>query len=205
MNRRTFLKASTAFTLATGFATPAQTQEGKLEQQVKFWPEIGKRAPKFPDGTKLLSGEPISLKQFEGGVVLLDFWKAQTADSEKRRSVWSIREYEKRDDFHIVSVTLDKDKKQIEQLAREASKTTMQICDGTGWKGEMVQRYHVKFAPTRMLIDHIFLRYPSFRFHKGLNMHNQYYQLSLPGTLLLAVYYCKFRHQIFLLFHYYIS
>jgi len=48
---------------------------------------------------------------------------------------------------------LDEDKKKAVPFVKSLSQRPTQVCNGNGWKDQIAQRYHVKSAPTFVLVD----------------------------------------------------
>jgi len=111
----------------------------------------GKRAPDFTATT--LDGRQISLKDYLGKPVILEFW---TTDC--RPCIAKIprnKELFNKYNPHIIfiGISLDSDPSKPKKLAFEQGVPYQQVCDGTGWEGPLAQKYQVNVVPMRYLID----------------------------------------------------
>ncbi len=103
---------------------------------------------------KDLAGQPLSLAQFKGKVVLVDFW-----------ATWCtlcmvdfpgvLKLYEKYHDqgFDIVGINLDQDRERLESFIRENHVAWRQYYDGQFWDTKLAVRYGIDKLPTTYLLD----------------------------------------------------
>ncbi len=112
----------------------------------------GDPVPDFEAET--LGGETISLKDFRGKVVLLDFWATWCGPC--RPEIPRIREaylkYHNRG-FEVIGVSLDKDRKKLEKFIKENKVNWPQIFDGKGWNSALARLYGVHSIPCPILLD----------------------------------------------------
>lgn len=109
----------------------------------------GRNAPDFTATD--LSGRKISLKQFRGKVVLLDFWATWCTPCHREiPHLKSLHEKYKNKDFIIIGVSLDLDISILKSFVREKKLKWIQIWDGVG--GDICRRYRIVFIPTAFLI-----------------------------------------------------
>jgi thiol-disulfide isomerase/thioredoxin len=112
----------------------------------------GHRATDFT-GTDL-AGNRISLSDYRGKVVLLDFWatwcRPCLAEIPHLKAIQA--KYEDAG-FTIIGVNLDMSRQPVEALVNEAGITWPQIYDDTGWKNEIAELYRVTGIPSTFLID----------------------------------------------------
>jgi peroxiredoxin len=108
----------------------------------------------FPDTTKTISGEKITLEDYKGKVVLLDFWATWCAPC-RQEMPNVIRVYEKYHDkgFEIIGVSMDRDRKSLDTYIAENGLTWKQIYDGKNWQSDLGQVYAVRAIPSTFLID----------------------------------------------------
>lgn len=110
-----------------------------------------------PDFTlKDTSGNALSLSDFRGKYVLLDFWAGWCRDCriENKNLVKQYKKYKDRKDFVILSVSLDfnaetwKKVIELDQLA-----WPYHVSDLKKWKSPVAQLYGVRSIPATFLID----------------------------------------------------
>jgi len=109
----------------------------------------------FPDFNETdMNGKPLSISQYKGKVVLVDFW-----------ATWCIpcivklpeiqKAYEK---FHgkgleVVGINLDENKEKLEQFAKERKLPWPEYFDGKKWANKLAMKYGVDATPTTYLLD----------------------------------------------------
>lgn len=126
------------------------------EYKVKADPSLGWVGQVLPDFSAVvdLDGEPISLADYRGKVVLLDFWAVWCGpclgEIPRIKAV-----YEKYGDagFEVIGVSLDEDAAVLREFIKEQEMPWRQIFDGQGWSGHLVQQYGVRSIPAPFLID----------------------------------------------------
>ena len=134
-----------------GNQSQAATQETQnVSQQEGF---IGSEAPEFE--LENLSGEKVTLDQFSGKVVLLNFWATWCPPCRKEipEFVEMYSEYED-DGLEIVGVTLNSGS--AEKIQNFAYKNKMNFPILTGSKEKtmnLAQKYNIKAVPTSFVID----------------------------------------------------
>ena len=101
-----------------------------------------------------LDGKPISLADYRGKVVLLDFWAVWCGpclgEIPRIKAV-----YEKYHDkgFEVISVSLDEDEAALRAYVKENEMPWRHIFDGQKWSGHLVEQYGVRGIPAPFLID----------------------------------------------------
>ena len=126
------------------------------EYQVKADPSLGWVGQVLPDFSAAvdLDGTPISLADYRGKVVLLDFWAVWCGpclgEIPRIKAV-----YEKYHDkgFDVIGVSLDEDAAVLREFIKEKEIPWRQIFDGQKWAGHLVQQYGVRGIPAPFLID----------------------------------------------------
>ena len=126
------------------------------EYKVKADPSLGWEGQVLPDFSAAvdLDGESISLADYRGKVVLLDFWAVWCGpclgEIPRIKAV-----YEKYHDegFEVIGVSLDEDAAVLREFIEEQEIPWRQIFDGQKWAGHLVQRYGVHGIPAPFLID----------------------------------------------------
>ena len=114
--------------------------------------KFGKPAPDF--SATDLDGKPISLQQYRGKVVLLDFWAVWNGFcvGEMLR-VKKIYDTYKDQGFDIIGVSLDTDEAKLRNYLKENDIPWRQIYSGQERQSPLAQQYDVRSIPTRWLID----------------------------------------------------
>jgi peroxiredoxin len=110
---------------------------------------------KFPDfQEKDLDGKPLSIANYKGKVVLIDFW-----------ATWCppcvgelpnvIKTYEKhhKDGFEIIGISLDQSDAKLKSFIKDKHVTWQQYFDGEGWSNKLSTKYGVTSIPATYLLD----------------------------------------------------
>ena len=114
---------------------------------------IGKVLPDFSSAVDL-NGKPISLADYRGKVVLLDFWATWYPPCIDRvPTLKAVYEKYHNRDFDIIGISLDVDETVLREFIEENSLPWRQIFDGKRYEGPLVQRYAVRSVPRMFLLD----------------------------------------------------
>ncbi len=109
----------------------------------------------FPDfNEKDLDGKPLSIANYKGKVVLIDFWATWCGPCvHEMPNV--LKTYEKYHDkgFEIIGVSLDKDKEKLVAFIKENNVQWPQYFDGQGWQNKLSSQYGVNSIPSTYLLD----------------------------------------------------
>ena len=109
----------------------------------------------FPDfNEKDLEGRPLSISNYKGKVVLVDFWATWCGPC--IRELPQIQQsYDKfhGKGFEIVGVSLDEDKARLEQFVKQRKMAWPEFFDGKRWENKLAVKYGVDATPTGYLID----------------------------------------------------
>ncbi len=124
--------------------------------KVKADPSLGWVGQVLPDFSAAvdLDGEPISLADYRGKVVLLDFWAVWCApclgEIPRIKAV-----YEKYHDegFEVIGVSLDEDAAMLREFIEEQEIPWRQILDDEGFGGAFAKRYGIRSIPAPFLMD----------------------------------------------------
>ncbi|HAB90254.1 MAG TPA: hypothetical protein DCF84_06925 [Bacteroidetes bacterium] len=100
------------------------------------------------------SGQPISISDYSGKVVLLDFWASWCAPC-RQENPNLVRLYQKynQEGFDILSVSLDNVRSRWLQAIKDDNLSWKGHCsDLNGWNTELVNMYNIQGIPTSFLI-----------------------------------------------------
>jgi peroxiredoxin len=110
---------------------------------------------KFPDfEEKDLSGKPLSVSNYKGKVVLIDFWATWCAPcTTEVPNV--VKAYEKHHDkgFEIIGISLDQQEGRLKTFIEQNKMNWPQYFDGLGWDNKLVQKYGIQKLPSTFLVD----------------------------------------------------
>ena len=126
------------------------------EYKLKVDPSLGWVGEVLPDFSSAvdLDGKPISLADYRGKVVLLDFWAVWCGpclgEIPRIKAV-----YEKYHDkgFEVIGVSLDEDAAVLREFVTEQEVPWRQILDGDGFGGAFAKRYGIRSIPAPFLIN----------------------------------------------------
>ena len=113
----------------------------------------GEKAPDFTLADT--SGNQISLSQFKGKYVLIDFWASWCRDCriENKNLVKVIEKY-KNDDLIVLSVSLDFDKENWKKtIISDGLNWPHHVSDLKKWQSPVVKSYGVREIPATFLVD----------------------------------------------------
>lgn len=140
-----------AFSSALKNSTPGR-QYGEMLQTSKLT-AVGAPAPAFTQATP--DGKPVSLADYRGKYVLVDFWASWCGPCRQENPA-VIKAYNtfKSRNFDILSVSLDDEKGREKWLKaiQDDQLTWTQVSDLHGWDNEAAKRYGVRSIPQNFLI-----------------------------------------------------
>ena len=114
---------------------------------------VGKQVPDFslPD----VNGHPISLADFRGKYVLVDFWASWCGPcrAENPNVVKVHNEFKNKKNFAILGVSLDKDKGAWQKAIQDDGLNWKQISDLKFWNSKAVSTFQFEGIPFNLLID----------------------------------------------------
>ncbi len=127
-------------------------KHGLSRRLTEAYEKFGKPAPDF--STTDLDNKPISLQQYRGKVVLLDFWAVWNGFcvGEMLR-VKKIYDTYKDQGFDIIGISLDTDEAKLRNYLKENDIPWRQIYTGLERQSPLAQQYDVRSIPARWLID----------------------------------------------------
>ena len=113
---------------------------------------LGKTVPDF--SATDLDGNPISLEQYRGKVVLLDFWAVWCGPCiAEMPTVIEVYNSYKDEGFDIIGISLDTDEDRLRDYLKENDIPWRQVFSGDGWKSPVAQQYGIRAIPAPWLID----------------------------------------------------
>jgi peroxiredoxin len=113
----------------------------------------------------LLDGSPFSLSAQKGKVVLIDFWDVNCPPCRKDMPhLKEIYKDFKKKGLEIIGISLDTDKKLLEDFLEKTAIPWEIACSFKGWSDETVKLYKINATPSTWLIDRKgFLRFYNLR------------------------------------------
>jgi peroxiredoxin len=109
----------------------------------------------FPDFTeKDLDGKPLSIANYKGKIVLIDFWATWCGPCVKELPN-VLKTYEKHhaQGFEIIGISLDNEEKALRDFIKSKNMTWVQYFDGKGWQSKLAGIYGVNSIPATYLLD----------------------------------------------------
>ena len=110
---------------------------------------------KFPDfEVKDLADKPLSIANYKGKVVLLDFWATWCPPCRAELpNVIKTYEAHHKDGFEIIGISLDQDREKLTAFIKEKNMTWPQYFDGKGSQNKLAVKYGVLGIPATYLLD----------------------------------------------------
>ena len=136
------------------FVAPAGVKKVASIEPPTFDPILVPGARPFALATADLNGRPISLSQYKGKVVLMDFWATWCGPcvGEMPNVIAAYKKYHARG-FDVVGISLDQDKGALTSFLKQNKMPWRQVYDGRGWESAVPRRYGVTAIPFGLLLN----------------------------------------------------
>ena len=113
---------------------------------------IGAQAPDFTQQT--LDGKQVSLTDYRGKYVLVDFWASWCGPCRQENpTVTKVYNEFKNKNFDILAVSLDEKKGNWLKAVQEDQLAWTQAVDLRGFESDIARRYHIQAIPQNFLVD----------------------------------------------------
>jgi peroxiredoxin len=130
----------------------ASLEKQKKAQALQATLKPGAAFPDFEE--KDLDGKALSLSQYKGKVVLVDFWATWCGPcvGELPNVLQTYKKYHDKG-FEIVGISLDRSEDSLKKFIKEKEMTWRQYFDGKGWQTKLAEKYGINSIPATYLLD----------------------------------------------------
>jgi thiol-disulfide isomerase/thioredoxin len=128
--------------------------QDQIEREYAAKYEIGKVFPALPAATKDMQGNAISINDYKGKIVLVDFWAMWCGPclSELPNLKEAYAKYKSKG-FDILGISFDRnDRPKLERFLKNKEMTWRQIYDGKGWQSKLSDHYGIKSIPMTFIL-----------------------------------------------------
>lgn len=126
----------------------------QLAEKVERFKRIALGQPAPPVELPDPDGKMVTLEDYKGSYVLLDFWASWCLPC-RQENLNYVRQYEKYEDDNLefLSISIDTNKALWQQAVQKDGIEWVTVADLKGWDGETVKAYDVNTIPANFLID----------------------------------------------------
>jgi len=133
----------------------------KLIEDLQRAAEVKKIQSSLVEGTpfpgfdeKDINGKPLSIANYKGKVVLVDFWATwcPLCLVELPNVMATYKKYHDQG-FEVIGISLDEDRQQLEKFLKAKAMTWPQYNDGLYWKTKLAVKYGIEQLPSNYLLD----------------------------------------------------
>ena len=130
----------------------AQMKRQEEAEKVSAGLTVGAAFPDFKE--KDTAGKPLSIANYKGKVVLIDFWATWCGPCvAELPNVLQAYEKHHAAGFEIIGISLDSDRSKLDKFVKEKNMPWQQFFDGNGWENKLAQQYGVNSIPATYLLD----------------------------------------------------
>jgi len=129
-----------------------RAEKRKAAQQIQSSLVVGATFPDF--NVKDANGQPLSIANYKGKVLLIDFWATWCGPcrGEIPNVVATYQKYHDQG-FAIIGVSLDQDRQKMLDYTKQMKMTWPQFFDGQGWGNELAVKFGIESIPATFLLD----------------------------------------------------
>jgi thiol-disulfide isomerase/thioredoxin len=132
--------------------TPEMKQRQMEAQKIQAALAVGVKFPDFNE--KDTAGKPLSIANYNGKVVLIDFWATWCGPcrAELPNVIATYKKYHNQG-FEIIGISLDQDQAKLTGFTKDMNMTWPQYFDGQSWQNKLAVKYGIESIPATFLLD----------------------------------------------------